>query len=143
MPTATAPDCVRSPATVDHVLPKAFLRRRLLVDDMRNALNDCHNLISVCRKLNQEKGESMLNLDDMHGGVLSGIQARAYLHMNWRFHGIALDTNYLSTLKSASLYNPPTLFERRRSKSIAHYTGHGNFFIDYFPLTVAATEGKK
>jgi endonuclease I len=103
---------------------------------LSRAQMDVHNLQRCCAKGNRLKGTRMLSVRDMDG-EFSGIVARTYLYMNWRYQ-LGVDQCTLSTWKSLSLYVHPSLYERQRARSIAHYTGQANWFVDLFPLTVAA-----
>jgi len=121
---------------VDHVLPQDYMRKTIKNRNVLvQAVNDPHNMYRVCNRKNLEKGSSLLS-EKFAGDEFSGLKARSYLYMNTKY-SLNMDEYFLSTLKSMSLMHRPFPFEIRRSKEIAHYTGQGNSFIDYFPLTVA------
>jgi endonuclease I len=121
---------------MDHVLPKVYLKSKIIRSDILSvALNDPHNLYRVCNRKNSEKAATLLS-DSVAGDEFSGMKARSYLYMNWRY-GLNMDQYLLSSVKSMSLMHRPFNFEIRRSKEIAHYTSQGNPFIEYFPLSVA------
>lgn len=125
-----------SPMNVDHVLPQSYLRNH--IEDTRTlnvAINDLHNLYRVCERKNKEKGSTLLS-DRIAGDEFSGLKARSYLYMNWKYQ-LQMDPYLLSDLKSFSLMHAPFLFEIRRSKTISYYNGQSNPFIDYFPLTIS------
>ena len=126
-----------SPMNVDHVLPQSYLRNH--IEDTRTlnvAINDLHNLYRVCERKNKEKGSTLLS-DRIAGDEFSGLKARSYLYMNWKYQ-LQMDPYLLSAIKSASLMHAPFPFEIRRSKTISYYNGQSNPFIDYFPLSVAS-----
>ena len=125
-----------SPIDVDHALPQSYLRNNIENKRQLNvAINDPHNLYRVCRRKNREKGSSLLS-DRLAGDEFSGLKARSYLYMNWRYT-LGMDSYLLENLKTFSLMHPPFLFEIRRSKTISYYNGQANPFITHFPLTVA------
>lgn len=125
-----------SKSTVDHVVPVSYLQTRIGSRAVRQrAINDPHNLYRCCSKLNGEKGARLLSEAD-NENPHSGLMARSYMYMNWRYQ-LDLDEYLLSTIKSLSLYQGPTMFERHRARLVYHYTGQSNPFIEYFPLTIA------
>ncbi len=130
--------CARlcSSINVDHVLPQSYLRNNIESAKLLTvAINDPHNLYRVCEKKNKEKGSSLLS-DRVAGDEFSGLKARSYLYMNWKY-SLRMDQYLLSDLKSISLMHRPFLFEIRRSKTISYYNGQSNPFIDHFPLTIS------
>ena len=126
-----------SPINIDHVLPQSYLRNNIESSKLLNvAINDPHNLYRVCERKNKEKGSSLLS-DRIAGDEFSGLKARSYLYMNWKY-SLGFDEYFLSEIRSASLMHAPFLFEIRRSKTISYYNGQSNPFIEYFPLSIAS-----
>ena len=48
-----------SQVTVDHVIPKSFIKRTMSI----SCANDLHNLYPCCSKLNGEKGSKLFGKD--------------------------------------------------------------------------------
>jgi len=133
-PTSTYCNC-SSPCSnleVDHVLPVWYVKQEL-EDNANPALRDPHNLYRCCSNMNKKKGPFMLE-SKFIGNEISGLLARSYLYMNWRYD-IHFDDTILSYLKSMSIINSPFEFEKKRAEEILIKTGNVNPFVKYYPRT--------
>lgn len=114
--------------TVEHVLPKSLLKRKLPATKFHQANQDPHNLFSCCQKLNQAKSNLLLGVNyDI--GEHNGRLARACLHMN-DFYKLALDEKILLRWRNFSLLYPPDIQEHLRNALINDKMGINNEYID-------------
>ena len=65
-------------------------------------------------------------------GPYSGLLARCYMYMNWKYD-LKMSDTLLTSLLSMSTYKPPSCQERWKSLVVSQYSGHMNPFVDEFP----------
>ena len=134
-PTCTYCNCITpcSEIEVDHVVPVWYIKKELEdTSYLKRALYDPHNLYRCCRNMNKKKANFMLDVK-YTGNEITGLMARSYLYMNWKY-GLYFDDKTLEELQTMSNINPPFNFEFNRSAEIAARTGNRNFFIDNYPV---------
>jgi len=122
-----------SPQTVDHILPKRILKSKLWGKDFKEAINDPHNLISCCRKLNQSKADKILGESPIDG-KFDGFISRSYLYMNHAYN-LGIDVDLVNQWKWFSLLNKPLPFEFDRDFAIASEIRGRNPYVQYYPTT--------
>lgn len=120
-----------SDVEIDHVVPQKFLKENIN-KKLENALNDPHNLYRCCSHKNREKGHSLLNKKKEAGDDFSGLLARSYLYMIWKYN-IEISKEILTEIKTMNNLHSPFIFERNREAEIKYYTGQGNPFINCYP----------
>ena len=133
-PISTYCNCFKrcSNLEVDHVVPVWYIKQELKGrKNLKKALFDPHNLYRCCRNINQKKSNFLLDVK-YTGNEITGLMARSYLYMNWKYD-LYFDEKTLKDLQSMSNINPPFHFEFERSAKIATITGNKNLFIDYYP----------
>lgn len=120
-----------SPIEIDHVVPQKFLKQKITdKKKLSDALNDPHNLYRCCSYKNRKKGHNLLT-QNYPGDEFSGLLARSYLYMIWRY-SISTDKNLFSTAESMNTLHSPFTFERKRMEEIRFYNGQTNPFIKYY-----------
>lgn len=121
-------DSLCSQLTLEHVLPKSFIKTRTCQNQFKLANRDPHNLFSCCQLLNSEKSNHILGVSydaEEHSGRL----ARACLHMNEHYR-LATNPDWVQIWKNFSLLYPPDSAEYLRNELITEKTGIKNRFID-------------
>jgi endonuclease I len=123
-------DKLCSSIQIDHVVPQKFLKEKIN-KNLKNALNDPHNLYRCCSNKNKQKGHSLLNKKEA-GNDFSGLLARSYLYMIWKYD-IEVSKEFLTEIKTMNNLHSPFVFERNREAEIRSHTNQGNPFINRYP----------
>jgi len=133
-PTSSYCACNKSCSAIemDHVLPKKFLKQHISdKGKLTLALKDPHNLYRCCSIKNRKKGHQLLKDKDV-GNDFSGMMARSYLYMFWRYK-IKPDAKLKSTVECMNTIHTPFKFERERDEKIRIFNGQRNPFIYNYP----------
>ncbi len=125
--------CIKlcSPATIDHILPQRLLKSRLNNKELKEAINDPHNLFRCCQKINLNKSDKILG-EKIVNYVYDGFMSRAYLYMNMKYN-LQLDNTLINNWKHISLSNEPNPFEYERDLTLLEITKTSNPYINEFP----------
>lgn len=126
-----------SQTTLDHVIPKSVLKRKLNKKKFRKANVDMHNLFPCCLRLNQQKGAKILDYDNFtiscEGNI--GYLYRSCLYMNWKYN-LEFPRDIVLKWKYKSILYPVRNFELVRNEEIKNKQGNDNIFLShYFPIT--------
>lgn len=135
-PISTYCNCFKrcSNLEIDHVVPVWYIKKELQGNkNLKNALFDPHNLYRCCRNMNQKKSSFLLDVK-FTGNEITGLMARSYLYMNWKYD-LYFDEKTLKDLQTMSNINSPFNFEFERSYKIGKLTGNKNLFVDNYPST--------
>ncbi|ARF09882.1 endonuclease I [Indivirus ILV1] len=117
-----------SPLTVEHVIPKSFIKNCKLP---MGYANDLHNIYPCCSKMNSHKGSMIFGKDFLFSYNISdhtGALSRACLYMHEKYD-LPFDRNTLSIWKELDRMYHPQEFEITRNDIIYKKTGFDNHFI--------------
>lgn len=117
-----------SPLTIEHVVPKSFIKNSNL---SVKVANDLHNIYPCCSKMNSDKGSMLFGKDFLFGDNISdhtGALSRACLYMHDKYN-LQIDRTTLSIWKGLDEMYYPQEFEIIRNDMIYRKTGNNNNFL--------------
>ncbi len=119
---------------VDHMIPKHFLKKKLVNGTFNQANSDMHNLFRCCNRINNPKGHKLLGVD-WDAGDHSTYLARTALYMDMQYD-LGVPEDLLLVWKEMALRTDPLEFEHERNEIIKHKQGRDNPFISEFPSSI-------
>ena len=116
---------------IDHVVPQKFLKEKIYNrKNLISAINDPHNIYRCCSIENRKKGHSLLK-DEFAGNEFSGLKARSYLYMIWKYN-MKIEKPFIESLNTMNRLHSPFKYEKKRSLEILSNNGQRNPFIYYY-----------
>lgn len=123
-----------SKLTLEHVVPKKFLKDNLRKEHINRAVVDPHNLTRCCSRLNSAKSHHLLGdhpqstYDDFHNSYLSRIS----LYMLEKYD-LSVPDDLYTKWKWMNLKHEPFIFEKERNQQIVKLQGDSNIYITNYP----------
>lgn len=115
--------------TVDHVIPKAYIKKTYKKVD--RYANDLHNLYPCCKKLNFEKGSNIFGKDFLFGidqSYHTGPLSRACLYM-YDVYELPVEGKIVALWRELDKVHKPQEFEIIRNDMIYERIGVDNHHL--------------
>lgn len=120
-----------SPLTVEHVVPKAFIKKS---GRSMETANNLHNLYPCCSKLNGDKGSMLFGKDfvlDNETSYHTGPLARSCLFM-YDYYDLPVDKKVVALWRVLDEVHPPEEFEFMRNDIIYQRSKIDNHHISKY-----------
>ncbi|AYV76837.1 MAG: endonuclease I [Barrevirus sp.] len=117
-----------SPLEVDHVIPKAFIRKSGFPNKVSN---DLHNLYPCCSKINLDKTDKIFGQDFLFSTdqtIHTGAVARACLYM-YDTYQLPIKSTTVSLWRQLDKIHEPKEFEISRNNLIFDVTKRKNHYL--------------